>query len=105
MPYFAVIGFDHPPHSMDLREKFRLEHRAFSQGKSDVTRLAGALYDAQGNQCGTLKIFEADDAQQVRDWYRDDPFLNNGVYKDFQVIEWRLAFNKFEPTDWVKNYK
>lgn len=105
MPYFAVIGFDHPPHSMALREKLRSEHRAFSQGKSDVTRLAGALYDAEGNQCGTLKIFEAESAQQVRDWYKNEPFLNNGVYKDFHVIEWRLAFNQFEPTGWVQNYK
>jgi hypothetical protein len=40
----------------------------------------------------------------VWDWYKDDPFFRNGVYKDFHVIEWRLALNRFEPTDWVKNY-
>ena len=104
MPYFAVIGLDHPPHSMPIREKFRAEHRAYSQGQGQMTRFAGALYDAEGNQCGTLKIFEADNAEQVRNWYLNDPFFKNGVYRDFHVIEWRLAFNQFEPTGWVKNY-
>lgn len=104
MPLFAVIGFDHPPHSMELREKLRPQHRAYSQGKGEMTRLAGALYDPEGNQCGTLKIFEADNAQQVWDWYKDEPFFTNGVYKDFHVIEWRLALNQFEPTGWVQNY-
>ena len=104
MPLFAVIGFDHSPNSMDLREKFRAEHRAYSQGNDAMTRFAGAMYDAEGNQCGTLKIFEADNAQQVWDWYKKEPFFNNGVYKEFHVIEWKLAINQFPITGWVKNY-
>ncbi len=104
MPLYAAIGFDHPPHSMELREKFRAEHRAYSQGEDAMTRIAGAFYDAEGNQCGTLKIFEAESDEQVWDWYRKDPFFLNGVYKEFRVIEWRLAINRLEPTEWVKNY-
>lgn len=105
MPLFAVIGFDHPPHSMALRDQFRVEHRAFALENDRMTRLAGALFDADGNQCGTLKIFEADSAEAVRELYRTEPFFVNNVYKEFHVVEWRLALNRFEPTGgWVKNY-
>jgi uncharacterized protein YciI len=98
MPLYAVIGFDHAPHSMPLRDKFRAEHRSFAQANDQGTRLAGALFDAQGNQCGTLKIFEADSAEQVWELYRQEPFYLNNVYREFHVIEWRLALNRFEPT-------
>ena len=105
MPLYAVIAFDDVPRSQELREKYRTEHRAYSQANDELTRLAGAMYDDLGNQCGTLKLFEADDAEAVWDWYRKEPFYKAGVYKDFHVIEWRLALNLLKPTDgWVKNY-
>ncbi len=105
MPLFAIIGFDQPPHSMELREKFRADHRAYSKANDGTTRLAGAFYDAEGNQCGTLKIFEAETAEEVWEWYRKEPFYNNGVYKDFHVIEWRMALNLLQPTGgWDTNY-
>jgi uncharacterized protein YciI len=105
MPLYAVIGFDHPPHSMPLRDQFRAEHRSFALENDQRTRLAGAMFDAQGNQCGTLKIFEAESAEQVWELYRKEPFYQNNVYKEFHVVEWRLALNRFEPTGgWIQNY-
>jgi uncharacterized protein YciI len=100
MPYFAFMGFDHPPHSMPLRDKLRAEHRAYVKEHDQTMRFAGALYDNQGNQCGSLMIFETDNAAQVWDWFHDEPFFKGGVYKDSHVIEWRLAFNQFELTGW-----
>lgn len=106
MPYFAVIGFDHPPHQMELRDKFRAEHRAYAEANGGTTRLAGALYDGQGNQCGTLKIFEAESADEVRNWYANEPFMNNGVYKELHIIEWKLARNELPQTNgWDKAYQ
>jgi uncharacterized protein len=104
MPLYAVIGFDHPPRSMTLREKFRAEHRTYVQTHDEATRMAGAFYDNQGNQCGTLMIFEANSAEDVWDWYRREPFYKNNVYKEFNVVEWRLAFNQLERTGWVGDY-
>jgi uncharacterized protein YciI len=104
MPLYAVIGFDHPPHSMALRDNFRAEHRAYVQAHDEGIRLAGAFYDTVGNQCGTLIIFEANGAEDVREWYRKEPFYKNDAYKDFHVIEWRLAFNQLERTGWVRDY-
>jgi hypothetical protein len=33
MPLYAFIGFDHPPHSMPLRDKLRVDHRNYVQSK------------------------------------------------------------------------
>jgi uncharacterized protein YciI len=105
MPLYAVIGFDHPPHSMPLRDEFRAEHRSFALENDRGTRLAGAMFDAQGNQCGTLMICEAASAGQVRELYRREPFYRNNVYKEFHVVEWHLALNRLEPTGgWLPNY-
>jgi uncharacterized protein YciI len=105
MPLYAFIGFDHPPHSMELRDKLRADHRAYVQGNDGGACLAGALYDDAGNQCGTLKIFAAASAEDVWEWYRKEPFYANGVYKDCHVVEWRMALNTLQPTGgWVKDY-
>ena len=100
MTHFAFIGFDHPPHSMQLRDRFRAQHRAYIKDNDQNIRFAGAFYDQQGNQSGSLIIFEADETQQVWDWFRDEPFFKNGIYRDTHVIEWRLALNQFEPAGW-----
>jgi uncharacterized protein YciI len=104
MPLYAVIGLDHPPHSMALRDRWRAEHRSYFLGNDRPIKLAGAMYDSDENQCGTLAIFEADSIDEVWDWYRREPFYTNGVYKNIHIVEWRLALNALEPTGgWVKN--
>jgi uncharacterized protein YciI len=106
MPLFAFIGFDHSPHSMPLRDRLRGAHRDYVQSNDLGAVLAGAMYDAEGNQCGTLKIFEANNAEEVWGWYRKEPFYASGVYKECHVVEWRMALNALEPTrGWVKNYE
>jgi uncharacterized protein YciI len=102
MPTYAFLGFDQPPHSMALRERLRAEHRAYVLAHDAAIRFAGAQYDAAGNQCGTLIIFEADSAQQVRAWLEQEPFYRGGVYRDVQVIEWRLALNRFDLMEWAQ---
>lgn len=106
MPLFAFIGFDRSPHSMPLRDQLRNAHREYVQSHDLGAVLAGAMYDADGNQCGTLKIFKADSAADVWAWYNNEPFYAGGVYEKCHVVEWRMALNALEPTGgWVKNYE
>jgi len=99
MPLYAVIAFDKPD-TADLRERLRADHRAYGFANDGPTRLAGALYADDGSQCGTLKIFEADSAEDVWDWYRKEPFYLAGLYAEFKIVEWNLAFNRFPLKDW-----
>jgi uncharacterized protein YciI len=91
MPLYAVIGLDRP-NSTSLRDQERAAHRDFSRAHVDITRIAGALWDSDGNQCGTLKIFEAESADQLRAIYADEPFFKAGVYESIHIIEWRIAY-------------
>jgi uncharacterized protein YciI len=98
---FAVMGIDYPPHSMGLRDSVRSEHRDYYlQHDGGAIQFAGALYDDEGNQKGSLIIFEAESAEQVKAWFADEPFFKSGVYKDFHIIEWRQALNRLERTEW-----
>ncbi|MCR5859685.1 YciI family protein [Mesorhizobium sp. J428] len=100
MPHFAAIGFDHPPHSMHLRDRHRPEHRRFVLDNVAPIRMTGAMRDAHGNQCGTIYVFEAGSEAEVWEWVRKEPFYVNGVYATMRVVEWSPAYNLLEKCDW-----
>lgn len=101
MPLFAVIGLDVPPHAMALRETHRAAHRAYVLARDEPIQLAGAVYDGEGHQCGSLLVFEAPDADTVRAWLEQEPFHRNGVYGQLVIVEWRPALNRLQPMpDW-----
>lgn len=98
MPLYAVIGFD-VPGGHRLRDQLRPVHREYVLANDGAIRLAGAIYGDDGNQAGTLMIFEADDAEAVWAWCRREAFYAGGVYRDYHVVEWRLALNRIPETD------
>jgi len=103
MSAFLFIGHDHPPHSMALRDTMRKEHRAYVLANDSMIRSAGALYDPQGNQCGTVIAFEASDVAEVREWVEQEPFHRSGVYARTEIVAWRLAFNRFDRMEWASS--
>jgi len=100
MPLYAVIGYDHPPHSMALRDSVRVQHRNYYYNNDEAIRFASALCDDDGNEKGSLMIFEAESAEHVRAWFADEPFYSNGVYKDLHIIECRQALNRLPQSEW-----
>lgn len=100
MAYFIVVGLDHPPHSMALREAHRAHHRDHVLTNDADIWLAGAVVDDDGNQAGSVYVFEADNADQVRDWLAQEPFVKEGVYRDLHVLRWTPVLNRLPPADW-----
>ena len=100
MPMFAVIGFDHPPHNMPERDRLRPEHRAFVKANDSMIRLASAMLTPNGEQCGSVYIFEADSIDQVRDWTTREPFCQGDVYKNVHIVEVGVAVNQIPQMDW-----
>jgi uncharacterized protein YciI len=101
MPLFAVVGIDSPPNATLLREAHRAAHRTHVLAHDGPIQLAGAMYDDQGNQCGSLLVFDAPDAESVRAWFENEPFYRNGVYGQFVVVEWRPVLNRLRALpDW-----
>lgn len=99
MTLYAVVGFDHEPHAMSLRDSVRPEHRAYYLNSCLNIRMAGAFYRDE-NQCGTLVIVEASSEEVVRKWLDSEPFCQAGVYRDLEIREWRPALNVLEQHHW-----
>lgn len=89
MPLFCFMGFDHPPHSMPLRDRVRTEHRSYVKSKADPVRFATAMYDDTGNQCGTIYVLEMETIEDARQWIADEPFHRAGVYARSEITEVR----------------
>jgi uncharacterized protein YciI len=100
MTHFAAIGFDHPPHSMALRDRLRQEHRRYVLDNGGPIRMAGAMRDAEGNQSGTIYVFDVASESDVWAWLRSEPFFAAGVYETVRVVEWTPAYNLFERREW-----
>jgi uncharacterized protein YciI len=100
MPWFAVMCFDHPSHSMKRRDVLRAEHRRYVLENDASIKMTGAMTDGKGNQCGSLYIFATDDAEDIWGWLRREPFYAGGVYETVRIAEWSPALNRIDPVDW-----
>ena len=100
MPLYAVIGLDHPPHAMDRRDAARGPHREYVVANDGPIAFVGVMTDDDGNQCGSLYVFEAESEQQVRDWLAAEPFVAAGVYRDVIVRNFMVGVNRLPQQDW-----
>lgn len=100
MADYAAIGFDHPPHSMGLRDQHRDAHRRYVLDHDGPIRMAGAMTDDEGNQCGTIYVFSAESEEEIWSWLRAEPFFAAGVYQSVRIVKWTPAFNRIESRSW-----
>lgn len=100
MPLYAAICLDHPPHSGEKRDEFRVAHREYVVANDAGIKLVGPLLDGDGNQCASFYVFEADSAADVEHWLAQEPFVREGVYRDVIVREFFVGKNGLPLQDW-----
>lgn len=100
MAHFLVFARDPAPHAMALRDALRAGHRGYVLENDSPIRLAGAMRDAQDNQCGSIYSFEAESEDEVRAWLQAEPFVDGGVYERIEIVRWTPALNRLPPADW-----
>ena len=90
MPLFALIGRD-GPRGAELRGLHRDAHLARLRELDRAGRLvfAGPLRTPDGRPCGSLVIFEAEDLAAARSTAEADPYVTEGVFASFEVLETR----------------
>lgn len=88
MPLFALIGRDGPD-GVALRRRHREAHLAHLQRLEEQGRLhfAGPLRDGTGEPCGSLVLFEADDLGGALRVAADDPYAQEGVFRETELHE------------------
>lgn len=88
MPLFAFVGRD-GPRGAELRRQHREAHLARLRELADAGRLvfAGPLRTPEGGPCGSLVLFEAEDLPAARAVAEGDPYVTEGVFASFEVLE------------------
>lgn len=100
MPLFAVIGLDNLPHALGKRNAALPEHRAYLKAYDEHMVLVGPMRDENGNSCGSLYIFETEDADEIRDWLSREPFAQAGVYNDLLIRRFDPVMSRLPARDW-----
>ncbi len=95
MPLFAMIGRDGPD-GLALRKTHREAHLAGLEplAAAGRVRYAGPLRDEQGDPCGSVVVFEADDLAAARAQAAADPYVVEGVFASHEVFETLQVFPK-----------
>ncbi len=93
MPLFCLIGRD-GPRGLELRKQHRGAHLQNMQPLEDAGRLryAGPLLADDGEPCGSVIVFEADDLASAREFAASDPYVTGAVFAHWEVLATRQVF-------------
>jgi uncharacterized protein YciI len=99
MPLFCMIGRD-GPQGLSLRKIHREAHLANIAPLREAGRMpyAGPLIDEEGQPCGSILVFEADDLEAARRFASTDPYVQQGIFASHEVIETRAVVSQTVPT-------
>jgi uncharacterized protein len=95
MPYYALF-YDFVDDFMTCRAPHREEHLRLareSHARGELV-LAGALADAPAT---ALLVFNSTDATHAENFARNDPYVKNGVAKNWKVRPWTVVVGNEEP--------
>jgi len=96
MPYYALF-YEMADDFVTRRAPFRDEHLNLareSQSRGQLV-LAGALADPPA---GALLVFNAPDASAVEVFVQRDPYVANGVVKQWKVRPWTVVVGNQQTT-------
>lgn len=100
MSLFAVIGLDRPD-SLSKRKAALPDHRAYLKSHDERMFLVGPLRDSSGNSCGSLYVFEAVGADEIREWLSREPFFKAGVYDTLLIRRFDPVMTRLPLRDWL----
>jgi uncharacterized protein YciI len=90
---FVLIGRD-GARGAELRPLHREAHLRSLRPLADAGRVrhAGPLLDEAGAPCGSVVIFDAPDLASARRFAASDPYVVEGVFERWEVLETRQVF-------------
>ena len=95
MPWYALIGRDREA-SGALRQQHRPAHLNGLEALEREGRIrhAGPLLGEDGQPAGSLVVFEAASLDEARRIAAGDPYVVEGVFASWEVLETRVVFPK-----------
>jgi uncharacterized protein YciI len=84
---YAIICLDNPG-ALDIRKANREAHLAHIKGSNGAIVQAGPFLDANGDMCGSLLIYDGDEAG-ARAWAAADPYAAAGLFQSVDIRAWK----------------
>jgi uncharacterized protein YciI len=84
---YAIICLDKPG-ALDIRKANREAHLAHIKGSNGAIVQAGPFLDANGDMCGSLLIYDGDEAG-ARAWAAADPYAAAGLFESVAIRPWK----------------
>jgi uncharacterized protein YciI len=99
MKHFLLF-YDVTPDYLERRATFRAEHLALARAAKDRGELVlgGAMNDPVD---GTLLLFKAKSREVAEQFARVDPYVLNGLVKQWRVREWTTVIGEGAATPLV----
>lgn len=87
---FWVLEYDYVDDYLERRQPFRQAHLALAEALHRRRELvfAGTLDDPVS---GALFVFTADDPATVEEFVRADPYVANGLVREWRVRPWNVV--------------
>jgi uncharacterized protein YciI len=88
-----IVQFEDKPNVLELREKLLQSHFDFLDRVKDSVLVPGSMREVPSDRpLGGLWIVEAENEEEVREIFKDDPFWTNGMRASVRINRWVKAF-------------
>lgn len=90
MALFVLACFDHP-NALERRLSVRTSHLAYVDENKDRLKVAGPMFDAAGQMCGSLFVMEAETEAEVEAFSKGDPYRINDVFGQIEIRGFKVV--------------
>ena len=88
-----IVQFEDKPGVVELRQELFPSHLEFLDRVKDRVLVPGSVREVPGDRpLGGLWIVEAENADEVKEIFEDDPFWTNGLRASVRINRWQKAF-------------
>jgi uncharacterized protein YciI len=94
MKQYVIIAQDgNDEQALERRQTVRPVHLAGAKKLKDNNNFVfgGAMLDYDGNMRGSVMIVQFETEEDFQQWYDNEPYITNGVWKTIEVKPFRVA--------------
>jgi uncharacterized protein len=88
-----IVQFEDRPDVQEVRQKLFQSHIEFLDRQKDKVLVPGSMREVPTDKpLGGLWIVDAENEEEVKELFKDDPFWTNGLRARYRINRWVKAF-------------
>jgi len=91
--YLIIANDGKDDEALDRRKEVRPLHLAGAKKLKEKNNfvIGGAMLDDDGNMRGSIMIVQFETQDDFQNWYNNEPYITQGVWKTIEVKPFRVA--------------